>query len=599
MDISRIRNFSIIAHIDHGKSTLADRMIELTNTVSDRDMKDQLLDTMDIERERGITIKLNNVRMFFQAKDNKKYQLNLIDTPGHVDFTYEVSRSLSACEGVLLVVDASQGVEAQTLANANHAIELGLTIIPVINKIDLPSSDIEMVKEELLESLDIDPDHCIAVSAKDGRGIEEVIDAIVERIPPPKNNKKPLQALIFDSYFDEYRGVIALARIKEGEISKGMRIKMMNSGKDFEVLELGVKNPLPLPVEKLKTGEVGYIIANIKDIQYANAGETITSLENPAKEPLPGYQAIKPMVFCGLYPVDNKEYGNLRDALEKMKLSDAALSFEPETSKALGFGFRCGFLGLLHMEIIQERLEREFDLNLIATTPSVIIEVNLTNGESIMIDNPANLPEAGKIEHYKEPFVASYIVTPTDYTGSIMKLCQDRRGNFKNMEYLDRNRVKLNYELPLTEIVTDFFNKLKSVSQGYASLDYEMIGHKESDMVKLDILLNNEIVDALSIIVHRDKAYDRGRKLCEKLKELIPKHMFAIPVQAAVGTKVIARQTIRAMRKDVTAKCYGGDVTRKRKLLEKQKEGKKRMKAVGNVEVPQEAFLAMLKVDED
>jgi GTP-binding protein LepA len=598
MDISKIRNFSIIAHIDHGKSTLADRMLELTKTVSEREMKDQLLDTMDIERERGITIKLNNARMFYQIENGEEYQLNLIDTPGHVDFTYEVSRSLSACEGVLLVVDASQGVEAQTLANANHAIDLGLTIIPVINKIDLPNADIDMVKEELLEALEIDPDDCISVSAKDGTGVQEVMEAIINKIPAPTDNKKPLTALIFDSYFDEYRGVIALARIKEGKITKGMRIKMMNSGKDFEVLEIGVKTPLHLPVEELGTGEVGYIIANIKDIKYANAGETITSFKDPAESPLPGYTSVKPMVFCGLYPVDNKEYNNLRDALEKMNLSDAALSFEPETSKALGFGFRCGFLGLLHMEIIQERLEREFDLNLIATTPSVIIEVVLTNGERILIDNPANLPEAGKIDHYKEPFVASYIVTPTDYTGAIMKLCQARRGNFKTMEYLDKKRVKINYELPLTEIVTDFFNKLKSVSQGYASLDYEMIGHKESDMVKLDILLNNEVVDALSIIVHRDKAYDRGRKLCEKLKDLIPKHMFAIPVQAAIGSKVIARQTIRAMRKDVTAKCYGGDVTRKRKLLEKQKAGKKRMKSIGTVDVPQEAFLAMLKVEE-
>lgn len=598
MDISRIRNFSIIAHIDHGKSTLADRMLEMTHTVSDREMKDQLLDTMDIERERGITIKLNNARMFYKAGDGQEYQLNLIDTPGHVDFTYEVARSLSACEGVLLVVDASQGVEAQTLANANNAIGLGLVIIPVINKIDMPSADIDMVKEELLEALDIDPDDCIAVSAKEGRGIEKVMDAIIKRIPPPEDNGQPLQALIFDSYFDEYRGVITQVRVKEGEIEKGMRIKMMHTGGEFEVLELGVKTPTMLPLEKLGTGEVGYVIANIKDIKSAQAGETITSLATPAAEPLPGYQRVKPMVFCGLYPVDSKDYGHLRDALEKMKLSDAALDFEPETSNALGFGFRCGFLGLLHMEIIQERLEREFDLNLIATTPSVEFEVVRTDGEVVLVENPAKLPEPGKIDHYKEPFVKAFIVVPTDYTGAIMQLCQDRRGIYKSMEYIDRNRVELFYELPLMEIVTDFFNRLKSCSQGYASLDYEILGYRESDLVKLDVLLNEEPVDALSSIVHRDKAYLRGRKLCEKLKELIPRHMFAIPIQAAVGSKVIARETIRAMRKDVTAKCYGGDVTRKRKLLEKQKEGKRRMKAVGKVDVPQEAFLAMLKVEE-
>jgi GTP-binding protein LepA len=598
MDVTKIRNFSIIAHIDHGKSTLADRMLEQTHTVSDRDMKDQFLDTMDIERERGITIKLNNARMFCKGSDGVQYQLNLIDTPGHVDFTNEVSRSLSACEGVLLVVDATQGVEAQTIANANNAIELGMVIIPLINKIDMASADIDMVKEELLEVLDIDPDNCIAVSAKDGIGVGDVMQAIIDRIPPPEDNKKPLQALIFDSYFDEYRGVIAQVRVKEGELTKGMRIKMMNTGGDFEVLELGVKTPAMLPSEKLGTGEVGYVIANVKDIRSAHAGETITSLENPASEPLPGYKAIKSMVFCGLYPIDSKDYGRLRDALEKMKLSDAALDFEPETSNALGFGFRCGFLGLLHMEIIQERLEREFDLNLIATAPSVEFEVIKTSGEAILVENPAKLPEAGMIDHYKEPFVEGFIVVPSDYTGAIMKLCQDRRGIYKTMEYIDRNRVELFYELPLVEIITDFFNRLKSCSQGYASLDYEFLGFRKSDLVKLDVLLNDEPVDALSSIVHRDKAYVRGRKLCEKLKELIPRHMFAIPIQAAIGSKVIARETIRAMRKDVTAKCYGGDITRKRKLLEKQKEGKKRMKAVGSVDVPQEAFLAMLKVEE-
>jgi len=598
MDISHIRNFSIIAHIDHGKSTLADRMLELTHTVSDRDMREQLLDTMDIERERGITIKLNNARMFFKATDGVNYELNLIDTPGHVDFTYEVSRSLSACEGVLLVVDASQGVEAQTLANANLAIELGLVVIPVINKIDLPNSDVELVKEELLEILEIDPDDCIAVSAKDGTGVVEVMEAIIKRIPAPIDNKKPLQALIFDSYFDEYRGIIAQVRVREGEITKRMPIRMMHSGQDYEVLELGIKTPEMKPLEKLGTGEVGYVIANIKDIRFAHAGETITSVEHPASEPLPGYVPIKPMVFCGLYPVDNHDYGNLRDALEKMKLSDAALDFEPETSNALGFGFRCGFLGLLHMEITQERLEREFDLNLIATIPSVVFEVETKSGEVLHIDNPAKLPDAGAIELYREPFVEAFVIVPADYTGAIMTLCQDRRGIYKTMEYIDRNRVKLTYELPLMEIVTDFFNKLKSCSQGYASLDYEIIGYQKSDLVKMDILLNDEVVDALSTVVHRDRAYEKGRKLCEKLKEVIPRHMFAIPIQAAIGSKIISRQTVRAMRKDVTAKCYGGDVTRKRKLLEKQKEGKRRMKSVGKVDVPQEAFLAMLKVED-
>lgn len=598
MDIKHIRNFSIIAHIDHGKSTLADRMLEITHTVTKREMRNQLMDTMDIERERGITIKLNNARMFYKSKDGGDYELNLIDTPGHVDFTYEVSRSLSACEGVLLVVDATQGVEAQTLANANLAIELGLKIIPIINKIDLPSADINMVKEELMETLDIDPDESLAVSAKDGRGVEEVLEAIISRIPPPEDNNKPLQALIFDSYFDEYRGIVAQVRVVEGEIEKGMRIQMMHSGADFEVMEVGIKTPAMKPVQKLGTGEVGYVIANIKDIKMAHPGGTITSLDSPAAEPLLGYKPIKPMVFCGMYPVDTKDYENLRDALEKMKLSDAALAYEPETSTALGFGFRCGCLGLLHMEIVQERLEREFDLTLIATTPSVVFEVLTTDGEVTMIDNPARLPDPGRIESLGEPFVAAFVIVPADYTGAIMKLCQDRRGIYKEMEYIDRERVKLTYELPLTEIVTDFYNRLKSCSQGYASLDYEVVGYRESDLVKLDILLNDEMVDALSTIVHRSSAYEKGRKLCDKLKELIPPHMFKIPIQAAIGSKVVARSTVRALRKDVTAKCYGGDITRKRKLLEKQKEGKKRMKAVGRVEVPQEAFLAMLKVDD-
>lgn len=598
MDIKKIRNFSIIAHIDHGKSTLADRMLELTQTVSMREMKDQIMDSMDIERERGITIKLNNARMFYKADDGGDYELNLIDTPGHVDFTYEVSRSLSACEGALLVVDATQGIEAQTLANAHLAKELGLVIIPVINKIDLPSAHIDMVKEELLDVFHIDPDDCIPASAKEGKGIKEILEAIIKRIPHPQDNHKPLQALIFDSYFDEYRGVVAQVRVKEGSITKGMKIRMMHSSHDFEVLEIGIKMPFMKPTQILGAGEVGYVIANIKDIKDAHPGETITSAETPATEPLPGYKPVKPMVYCGLYPTDNKDYEKLRDALDKMRLSDAAFTFEPETSLALGFGFRCGFLGLLHMEILQERLEREYGLTLVATTPSVVFEVITTDGKTHLIDNPAKLPDAGRIETFKEPVAWTTVITPTDYTGPVMTLCQGRRGNFVEMEYLDPKRVKLTYEMPLMEIITDFFNKLKSCSQGYASLDYEVMEYRASNIVKLDILLNEEPVDALSTLVHRDAAYDKGRKLCDKLKELIPQHMFAVPIQAAIGSKVIARSTIRAMRKDVLAKCYGGDITRKRKLLEKQKEGKKRMRSVGSVEIPQEAFLAALKLDD-
>ncbi len=599
MDITRIRNFSIIAHIDHGKSTLADRILELTHSISKRDMKDQVLDSMDIERERGITIKLNNARLSYTAKDGIVYTLNLIDTPGHVDFTYEVSRSLSACEGALLVVDACQGIEAQTLANANLAMDLGLTIIPIINKIDLPNANIELIQEELLDTFHIDPDDCIAVSAKVGTGVENVLEAIVKKIPPPKDNNKPLQALIFDSYFDEYRGVVAQVRVAEGSITKGMHIKMMSSGKKFEVLELGVKTPAMLPTTELGTGEVGYVIANIKDIKNAHPGDTITSYDNPAEKPLPGYKPIKSMVFCGLYPIDGDDYERLREALEKMKLSDAALSYEAETSQALGFGFRCGFLGLLHMEIIQERLEREHNVDLIATTPSVVFEILLSDGEIVYIDNPAKLPERARIEDFCEPIVKAFIITPDSYTGSVMQLCQDRRGIYKSMEYIDPKRVKLSYELPLVEILTDFFNRLKSVSQGYASLDYEFLENRSSNMIKMDILVNEEIVDALSLISHHNKAYEHGRKLCNKLKQLIPKHQFKIPIQAAIGGKIIARSTISAIRKDVTAKCYGGDITRKRKLLEKQKEGKKRMRSVGNVSIPQEAFLAVLKLDDD
>jgi GTP-binding protein LepA len=598
MEINLIRNFSIIAHIDHGKSTLADRLLEYTGAVPAREMRAQLLDSMDIERERGITIKLNNARLNYAAQDGQTYELNLIDTPGHVDFSYEVSRSLAACEGALLVVDASQGIEAQTLANVTLARELGLKIIPVINKIDLPAADVNMVQEELLDILGIDPDECILASAKEGRGIQEILEAIVRRIPCPQDNRQPLQALIFDSYFDEYRGVVAQIRLKAGRMQKGMRIRTMQTGQEHEVLELGVKTPAMKPVDSLSTGEVGYVIANIKAVEDATVGDTITDAAAPAGEPLPGYKPAKPMVFCGLFPVEGEQFEDLREALAKMKLNDAALQYEPETSAALGFGFRCGFLGLLHMEIVQERLEREYDLNLLATTPSVEVKIIKTNQEILLIDSPAKLPPVSAIESFCEPFVRAVIITPNTYTGAIMELSQKRRGIFRDMEYLDKTRVRLNYELPLIEIVTDFFNKLKSISQGYASFDYEFLEFRASDMVKMDILLNGEPVDALAVILHRSTAESRGRRLCEKLKELIPRHMFEIPVQAAIGGKVIARETIRANRKDVTAKCYGGDVTRKRKLLEKQKEGKKRMKSVGAVDIPQDAFLAMLKIED-
>lgn len=598
MSIDKIRNFSIIAHIDHGKSTLADRLLDSTGTVSKREMMNQIMDSMDIERERGITIKLNSARIHYKSKNGKDYILNLIDTPGHVDFSYEVSRSLAACEGVLLVVDATQGIEAQTLANAHLATSMGLKIIPVINKIDLPNAEPDLVKEELLDAFYIEPDSCILVSAKEGIGIPDLLEAIVERIPPPTDNKKSLQALIFDSYFDEYKGVITQIRVKEGSITKGMKIKLMGSQKTFEVLELGIKTPFMKPIDKLSTGEVGWLAANIKDIKDAHVGDTITDANNPAEKPLPGYKPIKPMVFCGMYPIEGEDFEQLREALGKIQLSDAALSYEPESSNALGFGFRCGFLGLLHMEVIQERLEREYNLNLLATAPSVIFEIKKTDGTTITIDNPAKLPEITQIDHFKEPMVNATVITPQKYTGAIMELCQKRRGIFGTMEYLDKTRMQIHYMLPLLEILVDFFNKLKSCSQGYASFDYEIAEYKESDLVKLDIMLNGEVVDALSSIVHREKAYEHGRKLCEKLKELIPRHMFEIPIQAAIGAKIIARETIGANRKDVTAKCYGGDVTRKRKLLEKQKEGKKRMRAVGSVEIPQEAFLAVLKIED-
>lgn len=596
---TNIRNFCIIAHIDHGKSTLADRLLETTGAIKERDMTEQVLDSMDLERERGITIKAQAVRLEYTAQNKKHYILNLIDTPGHVDFTYEVSRSLAACDGALLVVDATQGVEAQTIANLYLALEHNLDIIPVINKVDLPSADPERVKKEIKEIIGLDPGDCIMTSAKTGLGTEEVLEAIVHRIKPPGGDPRlPLRALIFDSLFDSYRGVIAYVRMVEGKISVGQKIRMMATQKEFEVTELGTFRPAMCPAKELTAGEVGFVIASMKNVKDTQVGDTITAVENAALLPLPGYRPVQPMVFCGLYPVDNSAYGNLRDALEKLKLNDASLVFEPESSAALGFGFRCGFLGLLHMEIVQERLEREYDLNLIATAPSVGYKVYLTDGTMMEIANPAELPAQNFLDHLEEPFVKATIILPSEYVGAIMDLCQEKRGIFKNMEYLTETRVMLTYELPLSEILLDFFDKLKSRSRGYASLDYEYLGHRESELIKLDILLNEKPVDALSAIVHRDKAYQRGRQLAEKLKEIIPRQLFEVPIQATVGTKVIARETVKALRKDVLAKCYGGDITRKRKLLEKQKEGKKRMKQLGSVEVPQEAFLAVLKIED-
>lgn len=598
MQQSNIRNFCIIAHIDHGKSTLADRLLEYTGTVSSRQMTDQILDSMDLERERGITIKLQAVRVKYKAKNGQDYVLNLIDTPGHVDFSYEVSRSLAACEGALLVIDATQGVEAQTLANLYLALEHDLEIIPVINKIDLPSADPERVKREIEESIGLDASEAILASAKTGVGTEEILEAIVQRISPPKGDPDaPLRALIFDSHFDSYKGAVAYIRVMEGTLKVKDRITMMSSGKSFEVTDLGVFTPHLVYVDQLSAGEVGCVMAGMKEVRDTRVGDTITLTDRPAKEPLPGYRKAVPMVFSGLYPVDNEDYPELRDALEKLQLNDAAVTFEPETSVALGFGFRCGYLGLLHMDIVQERLEREFKLNLISTAPSVEYRVILTNGEELMIENPADFPEATRIDRIEEPFVRATIMTPEEFVGAIMELCQGRRGIFKNMEYITTQRVKLEYELPLNEILMDFFDKLKSRTKGYASLDYELIGYRESDLVKLDILINGEPVDALSSIVHRDAAYNRGRQLAEKLKEVIPRQMFEVPIQAAIGHKIIARETIRALRKDVLAKCYGGDITRKRKLLEKQKEGKKRMKQLGSVDIPQEAFMAILSVD--
>ena len=599
MKQENIRNFSIIAHIDHGKSTLADRILEETGAITEREKQEQLLDNMELERERGITIKLNAVELNYNLK-GEEYQLHLIDTPGHVDFTYEVSRSLAACEGALLVVDAAQGIEAQTLANLYQALDNNLVIIPVINKIDLPNADIPKVKKELIDTIGFDESEILLVSAKTGEGIKELLEAIITRIPFPKGEKeKPTQALIFDSVFDSYKGIVASVRIVNGEIKVGDKIKMMATNAIYDVVELGVHTPKEKKLDKLKTGEVGYLCASIKSINDVKVGDTITTIESEAKEPLDGYKPMKPMVFCGLYPIESSRFPELREALEKLKLNDASLEFEPETSQALGFGFRCGFLGLLHMEIIEERIEREFNIELIATSPSVVYEVELTDRSIVQIDSPAKMPERQKIASIKEPYIRTSIFVPTDYIGPIMELCQNKRGNYISMDYIDPTRVNIHYEIPLSEIVYDFFDKLKSYTKGYASFDYELIGYKKSNLVKMDILLNGEAVDALSLIVHKDFAYNRGKAIVENLRKLIPRQQFEIPIQAVIGTKAIARTDIKAVRKNVLAKCYGGDITRKRKLLEKQKEGKKRMKMVGSVEIPQEAFLSVLSMGEE
>lgn len=598
MDQKHIRNFSIIAHIDHGKSTLADRLIEYTGTLTKREMEEQILDSMDLERERGITIKAQAVRSIYNARDGQEYMLNFIDTPGHVDFTYEVSRALAACEGALLVIDATQGIEAQTLANVYLALDNDLEIIPVINKIDLPSADPDRVKHEIEDVIGIDASEAVLTSAKTGIGIEDVLEAIVEKIPAPSGDaQKPLKALVFDSKFDAYKGVVLYFRVMDGRVKKGMKIRMMATGAEFEVTEVGVFKPNPVTVDELDAGQVGFLAAAIKNVKDARVGDTITNANNPADEALPGYRKATPMVYCGLYPVENSDYDNLRDALEKLQLNDASLVFEPETSVALGFGFRCGFLGLLHMDVIKERLEREYNLALITTAPNVIYEVFRTNGDVELVDNPSNFPDPTVIDHVEEPYVNATIIVPKDYVGAVMELSQEKRGEYENMTYLDETRVMIHYALPLSEIIFDYFDRLKSATRGYASLDYELAGYRMSDLVKVDILLNGDPVDALSAIVHREKATVRGRQLVEKLRGLIPRQMFEIPVQAAIGNKIIARENVRALRKDVLAKCYGGDITRKRKLLEKQKEGKKRMKQVGSVELPQEAFMAILKMD--
>ena len=597
---SKIRNFCIVAHIDHGKSTLADRLLELTGEVSERDMEEQLLDNMDLERERGITIKAHAVTLKYKRDDGEIYTLNLIDTPGHVDFNYEVSRSLAACEGAILIVDASQGIEAQTLANTYLAIDHDLEVVPVINKIDLPSAQPEMVINEIEDVIGIPAEDAPQVSAKTGLNVESVLEEIVEKIPSPTGDENaPLKALIFDSYYDSYKGVIVYVRIKEGTVKPGDRIRMMATGAEFDVVEVGVMHPAGLvPNKGLAAGDVGYIAASIKNIQDTRVGDTITTVKNAAAEPLPGYKKVNPMVYSGIYPADGAQYEDLKDALSKLQLNDAALMFEPETSVALGFGFRCGFLGLLHMEIIQERLEREYNLDLVTTAPSVIYKVYKTNGEMVWVDNPTNLPDPAEIDYMEEPMVKATIMVPKDYVGNVMELCQERRGIYKDMTYMDASRAEIFYELPLNEIIYDFFDALKSRTKGYASFDYEICGYTRSNLVKLDILLNGEMVDALSFIVHKDSAYSRGRKMAEKLKEAIPRQLFEVPIQAAVGSKIIARETVRAMRKDVLAKCYGGDIKRKKKLLEKQKEGKKRMRQVGSVEVPQEAFMSVLKLDD-
>lgn len=600
MDLKHIRNFSIIAHIDHGKSTIADRILELTHAVSKRDMKSQALDTMELERERGITIKLNAVSLNY-TYNNEEYLLNLIDTPGHVDFTYEVSRSLAACEGAILVVDATQGIEAQTLANLYLAMDNDLEIIPIINKIDLPNAEPERVIQEIVDTLGFSKDEIICCSAKEGIGIKELLDRVVEKIPSPKKkyDNDALSALIFDSYFDPYRGVVLSIRVMNGQVKVGDTIKMFKTGAVYEVISLGVHTPKEVLRDSLSVGEVGFLTASIKSIRDVRVGDTITLKDNPCSEALEGYKEIKPFVYCGLYPIDSKKYEDLKEALEKLKLNDASLEYAPEVSKALGFGFRCGFLGLLHMDITRERIEREFKIDLIATSPSVIYEVIKTNGEVVLIDSPNKMPDKAGIKQITEPYIKASIFAPASYIGPIMELCQNKRGSYIGLEYIDKTRVNITYELPLSEIVYDFFNKLKSATKGYASFDYEVIGNKPSDLVKMDILLNGEVVDALSIIVHRDFAYNRGKIITENLKKIIPRQMFEVPVQAAIGSKVIARETVKAMRKDVLAKCYGGDVSRKRKLLEKQKEGKKKMKTIGSVELPSDAFLSILKVDED